>query len=38
MLIDIDTYNTDRRDADKRITLEALAQIEENEEQDRFDL
>ena len=34
--IDIDTYNTDRRDADKRITIEALAQIEENKEQDRF--
>lgn len=34
--IDIDTYNTDRRDADKRITIEALIQIEENEEQDRF--
>ncbi len=34
--IDIDTYNTDRRDADKRITIEALAQIAENKEQDRF--
>lgn len=34
--IDIDTYNTNRRDADKRITIEALIQIEENEEQDRF--
>jgi len=34
--IDIDTYNTDRRDADKRITIEALIQIEENKEQDRF--
>lgn len=34
--IDIDTYNTDRRDADKRITIEALVQIEENKEQDRF--
>ena len=34
--LDIDTYNTDRRDADKRITIEALTQIEENEEQDRF--
>ncbi len=34
--IDIDTYNTDRRDADKRITIDALAQIEENKEQDRF--
>ncbi|RZP03664.1 MAG: single-stranded-DNA-specific exonuclease RecJ [Flavobacteriales bacterium] len=34
--LDIDTYNTNRRDADKRITIEALIQIEENEEQDRF--
>ena len=34
--IDIDTYNTDRRDADKRITIDALVQIEENKEQDRF--
>jgi len=34
--IDIETYNTDRRDADKRITIDALAQIEENKEQDRF--
>ena len=34
--IDIDTYNTDRRDADKRITIEALVQIEKNKEQDRF--
>ena len=34
--IDIDTYNIDRRDADKRITIEALVQIEENKEQDRF--
>ncbi|MDC0466314.1 single-stranded-DNA-specific exonuclease RecJ [bacterium] len=34
--IDIDTYNTDRRDADKRITIEALIQIEENKEHDRF--
>ena len=34
--IDIDTYNTDRRDADKRITIEALVQIEENKEQDRL--
>ena len=34
--IDIDTYNTDRRDADKQITVEALAQIEKNMEQDRF--
>lgn len=34
--IDIDIYNTDRRDADKRITIEALVQIEKNKEQDRF--
>lgn len=34
--IDIDTYNTDRRDADKQITVEALTQIEKNKEQDRF--
>ena len=34
--IDIDTYNIDRRDADKRITIEALVQIEENKEQHRF--
>ena len=34
--LDIDTYNTDRREADKRITIEALAQIEEQNEQERF--
>ena len=34
--IDIDQYNTDRRDTDKKITVEALAQIEENKEQEGF--
>ena len=34
--VDIDQYNTDRREADKRITAEALIQIEENHEIDRF--
>ena len=34
--LDIDQYNTDRRDTDKRITEEALVQIEENSEQERF--
>ena len=34
--LDIDQYNTDRREADKRITEEALVQIEENSEQERF--
>ena len=34
--LDIDQYNTDRRDTDKRITVEALVQIEENSEQERF--
>lgn len=33
---EIETYNLDRREADKRITIEALAQIEDNKEQDRF--
>lgn len=33
---EIEIYNSDRRDADKTITLEALAQIEEREEQERF--
>ncbi len=32
---EIEVYNSDRRDADRTITLEALAQIEELEEQDR---
>ena len=34
--VDIDQYNTDRRDTDKKITIEALAQIEENKEQEGF--
>lgn len=34
--LDIDQYNTDRRETDKRITEEALVQIEENSEQERF--
>src|SRR5690606_16114469 len=33
---EIEIYNSDRRDADKTITLEAQAQIEELEEQERF--
>ena len=34
--VDIDQFNTDRRETDKRITEEALVQIEENEEQIGF--
>ena len=34
--IDIDQFNTDRREIDKRITEEALIKIEENNEQDQF--
>ncbi len=34
--VDIDQYNTDRRETDKRITKEALAQIEEQKEQEGF--
>ncbi|MBT8244813.1 MAG: single-stranded-DNA-specific exonuclease RecJ [Winogradskyella sp.] len=34
--VDIDQYNTDRRETDKRITEEALIQIEENKEQEGF--
>ena len=34
--VDIDQFNTDRRETDKRITEEALIQIKENNEQDRF--
>lgn len=34
--VDIDNYNTDRRDTDRRITEEALAKIIEDEEQQRF--
>jgi len=33
---EIEIFNTDRRDADKAITIEALAQIEELQEQERF--
>jgi single-stranded-DNA-specific exonuclease len=29
-------YNSDRKDLDKQITKEALLQIEENEEKERF--
>ena len=34
--IDIDQFNTDRRETDKRITQEALIQIIENDEQEGF--
>ncbi len=34
--VDIDQYNSDRRETDKRITKEALAQIERQEEQKGF--
>lgn len=34
--IDIETYNTDRRETDKSITQEALLQIEKNQEQIGF--
>ncbi|MFC4722761.1 single-stranded-DNA-specific exonuclease RecJ [Geojedonia litorea] len=34
--LDIDQFNTERRDADQRITEEALQQIEEQKEQERF--
>lgn len=34
--LDIDQFNTDRRDTDQRITEEALQQIEINNEQERF--
>ena len=33
---EIETYNSDRKDLDKQITIEALNQIEENKEQNRF--
>jgi len=33
---EIETFNSDRRDADKQITIEALQQIEEQKEQERF--
>ncbi len=32
----IDVYNTDRKELDKKITIEALAQIEENKEKESF--
>ncbi len=34
--VDIDQFNTDRRETDQQITEEALVQIEKNNEQDRF--
>ncbi len=34
--VDIEQFNTDRKETDKRITEEALKQIEENDEQDRL--
>ncbi|WP_179009351.1 single-stranded-DNA-specific exonuclease RecJ [Winogradskyella forsetii] len=34
--VDIDQFNTDRRETDKRITQEALIQIEEKNEQEGF--
>ena len=33
---EIEGYNADRRDLDKQITIEALSQIEENNEKERF--
>jgi single-stranded-DNA-specific exonuclease len=33
---EIELYNTERKDLDKQITIEALAQIEENQEQNKF--
>jgi single-stranded-DNA-specific exonuclease len=33
---EIETYNSDRKDLDKQITIEALNQIEVNKEQNRF--
>ena len=33
---EIETYNSDRKELDKQITIEALSQIEENQEQARF--
>src|SRR5690606_18610676 len=33
---EIEIFNSDRKDADKLITIEALAQIEERQEQERF--
>lgn len=34
--VDIDQFNTDRRETDQQITEEALVQIEKNNEQERF--
>ncbi|MCT4629383.1 single-stranded-DNA-specific exonuclease RecJ [Winogradskyella sp.] len=34
--VDINQFNTDRRETDKRITEEALLQIKENDEKERF--
>ncbi len=34
--LDIDQFNMDRREIDERITIEALQQIEANQEQERF--
>ncbi|MCC1483368.1 single-stranded-DNA-specific exonuclease RecJ [Winogradskyella immobilis] len=34
--VDIDQYNTDRRETDKRITKEALLHIEKDNEQDQY--
>lgn len=34
--VDIDQFNTDRKETDERITKEALLQIEKNGEQERF--
>lgn len=34
--VDIEQFNSDRREADKQITEEALLQIEKNKEQERF--
>jgi single-stranded-DNA-specific exonuclease len=33
---EIEQYNTDRKDLDKQITVEALSQIQENKEQEKF--
>lgn len=33
---EIEQYNADRKDLDKQITIEALSQIEENNEKDKF--
>lgn len=36
LAVEIEAYNTDRRNADQAITVEALQQIEQNGEQNRF--